>query len=52
MSPAVDAEVLLRENKVYMHKRCPEHGQFEALIYGDAEAFTQQTKYNKPGTIP
>lgn len=33
---AIDAKVLLRDNKVYMHKRCPEHDHFEALIYGDA----------------
>lgn len=48
----IDAKVLLRDNKVYMHKRCPEHGLFEALIYGDAQAYTEQSKYNKPGTIP
>ena len=49
---SVDAQVLLRDNKVYMRKRCPEHGQFEALIYGDAQAYTEQAKFNKPGTIP
>lgn len=48
----IDAKVLLRDNKVYMHKRCPEHGLFEALIYGDAQAYTEQSKYNNPGTIP
>jgi uncharacterized radical SAM superfamily Fe-S cluster-containing enzyme len=48
----IDAKVLLRDNKVYMHKRCPEHGQFEALIYGDAQAYTEQSRFNKPGTIP
>jgi uncharacterized radical SAM superfamily Fe-S cluster-containing enzyme len=48
----IDAQVLLRDNKVYMRKRCPEHGPFEALIYGDAEAYTSQSKYNKPGTVP
>ncbi len=35
-----------------MHKRCPEHGPFEALIYGDAQAYVEQARYNKPGTIP
>ncbi len=49
---AIDAKVLLRDNKVYMHKRCPEDGHFEALIYGDAQAYTAQSKFNKPGTIP
>lgn len=48
----IDAHILLRDNKVYMRKRCPEHGQFEALVYGDAEAYTSSTKFNKPGTIP
>ncbi len=48
----IDAHILLRDNKVYMRKRCPEHGQYEALVYGDAEAYTSSTKFNKPGTIP
>jgi uncharacterized radical SAM superfamily Fe-S cluster-containing enzyme len=48
----IDAHVLLRDNKVYMRKRCPDHGQFEALVYGDAEAYVNSGKYNKPGTIP
>ncbi len=48
----IDGHVILRDNKVYMRKRCPEHGQFESLIYGDAQAYTSTTKFNKPGTIP
>jgi len=48
----IDAQVILRNNKVYMRKRCPECGPFEALIYADAEAYTSFVKYNKPGTIP
>ena len=48
----IDAQILLRDNKVYMRKRCPQCGPFEALIYGDAEAYTAFGKYNKPGTIP
>lgn len=48
----IDAHILLRDNKVYMRKRCPQHGRFEALVYGDAEAYTASTKFNKPGTIP
>jgi uncharacterized radical SAM superfamily Fe-S cluster-containing enzyme len=48
----VDAQILLRDGKVYMRKRCPEHGRFEALIYGDAEAYTNQARFNKPGPIP
>ena len=48
----IDAKILLRDNKVYMRKRCPDHGHFEALIYADAQAYTNATKFNKPGTIP
>lgn len=48
----VDAHILLRDNKVYMRKRCPDHGQFETLVYADAQAYTSATKFNKPGTIP
>jgi uncharacterized radical SAM superfamily Fe-S cluster-containing enzyme len=48
----IDAHILLRDNKVYMRKRCPEHGIFETLIYGDAQAYTSSLKFNKPGTIP
>lgn len=48
----IDAQILLRDSKVYMRKRCPEHGQFEGLVYGDAEAYITHSKFNKPGTIP
>jgi len=48
----IDAQVLLRHNKVYMRKRCPQHGQFEALVYGDAQAYMANARFNKPGTIP
>ena len=27
----IDAHILIRDNKVFMRKRCPEHGQFECL---------------------
>lgn len=48
----IDAHVLLRENKVFLRKRCPEHGVFEALVFGDAELYTRIQPYNKPGTLP
>ena len=48
----IDAKIVLRDNKVYMRKRCPDCGPFEALIYSDAQAYTTQSRYNKPGTIP
>jgi len=48
----IDAHILLRDNKVYMRKRCPEHGPFEALVYGDAQAYCASAKFNKPGSVP
>jgi 7,8-dihydro-6-hydroxymethylpterin dimethyltransferase len=48
----LDAKILLRDNKVYMARRCPQCGPCEALIYGDAEAYVRLSRYNKPGTIP
>ncbi len=48
----IDGNVLIRNNKVYLRKRCPDHGTFEGLIYGDAQVYTNSSKFNKPGTIP
>lgn len=48
----IDAQIILRQNKVYMRKRCPACGPFESLVYGDAEAYVANARYNKPGTIP
>jgi len=48
----IDGHVLIRDGKVYMRKRCPDHGTFEGLVYSDAAAYTASSKFNKPGTIP
>ncbi|HEX6583713.1 MAG TPA: radical SAM protein [Thermoleophilaceae bacterium] len=48
----IEAEVNIRDNRVVMRKRCREHGEFEALIYSDAELYMSQLRYNKPGTLP
>jgi len=48
----IDAHVVIRGNKVYMRKRCPDHGLFEGLVYGDAGLYTSSSRFNKPGTIP
>jgi 7,8-dihydro-6-hydroxymethylpterin dimethyltransferase len=48
----IDAKILIRGNKVYMRKRCPDHGVFEGLVYGDAELYTSSSRFNKPGTMP
>jgi uncharacterized radical SAM superfamily Fe-S cluster-containing enzyme len=48
----VDAEVNVRAGKVYLRKRCRQHGGFEALVYGDAEMYLDSARFNKPGTFP
>jgi uncharacterized radical SAM superfamily Fe-S cluster-containing enzyme len=48
----VDAQVNIRGGKVYLRKRCKEHGWFEALVYGDAQMYLDSARFNKPGTIP
>ena len=48
----VDAEVNVRENKVFLRKRCRDHGGFEALLYSDAEMYMASLRFNKPGTFP
>ena len=48
----IDAQIIIRHNKVYMRKRCPEHGWFEGLISSDSEMYVDSIKYNKPGTMP
>jgi uncharacterized radical SAM superfamily Fe-S cluster-containing enzyme len=52
----LDAHVIVRNNKVYMRKRCDCEATggktIESLIYSDANAYIHNVRYNKPGTIP
>ena len=48
----VDAELCARDGRVVMRKRCPDHGEFEALIYGDAARYAEIQRYSKPGERP
>ncbi|TMC36076.1 MAG: radical SAM protein, partial [Chloroflexi bacterium] len=48
----IDAQILFRNNQVVMRKRCPSHGWFEALVFGDARLYAEIAPYNKPGTLP
>jgi 7,8-dihydro-6-hydroxymethylpterin dimethyltransferase len=48
----IDAEVNIRDDKVYLRKKCTEHGPFEALVYGDAQMYMDVQRFNKPGTLP
>ena len=48
----IDAQVLIRDNRVFMRKRCPDHGWFEGIISSDARMYVDSIGFNKPGTIP
>lgn len=48
----LDAEVNIRDNRVYLRKTCRQHGRFEALVYSDAQMWLDIQRFNKPGTIP
>ena len=48
----IDAQVIIRDNKVYMRKRCPDHDWFEGIISSDAQMYVDSIKFNKPGSIP
>lgn len=48
----IDAEVLARDGRIVLRKLCREHGEFEALVYSDADMYMAQQRYNKPGTLP
>jgi uncharacterized radical SAM superfamily Fe-S cluster-containing enzyme len=48
----IDAEVNARDNQVFLRKRCAEHREFEARVYGDAQMYVDAQRFNKPGTRP
>ena len=48
----IDAQIILRDGKVFMRKRCKDHGWFESLLSSDAEMYIDALKFNRPGTIP
>jgi hypothetical protein len=47
----LDAEVNARDGQVFLRKRCPEHGPFEARVYGDADQYVEVMRFNRPGTL-
>jgi hypothetical protein len=49
---SLPAEVLERDGRVLLCRTCPEHGRFEAVVYGDAARYAEIQRYNKPGEAP
>lgn len=48
----VDAKIVFQDEKVYMLKRCKEHGNSKVLIADDIEYYKNLRNYNKPSETP
>ncbi len=48
----VDAKIVFENDKVYMLKRCPEHGNSKVLIADDIPYYKNIRNYNKPSETP
>jgi 7,8-dihydro-6-hydroxymethylpterin dimethyltransferase len=48
----LDAELVESEGRVVLSRRCPDHGSFEAVVYGDAQRYVEIQRFSKPGEEP
>lgn len=48
----IDAKIVFDDNKVFMLKRCPEHGASKVLIADDIAYYKNIRNYNKPSETP
>lgn len=48
----VDAKIVFEDDKVYMLKRCPEHGASKVLIADDVAYYKNIRNYNKASEMP
>lgn len=48
----VEAKIVFEEDKVFMLKRCPDHGRQKVLIATDVEYYKNIRNYNKPSEYP
>src|SRR5918994_7430345 len=48
----LEAELAVRDGKVVLGRSCPDHGRFEAVVYGDVERYLDAQRFNKPGEEP
>ena len=48
----VDAKIVFEDEKVYMLKRCPEHGTSKVIIADDVAYYKNIRNYNKPSETP
>ncbi len=48
----LDAELVARDGRVVLVRECPDHGPFEAVVYGDADRYLEIQGFDKPGDSP
>ena len=48
----LDAELRERDGSVVLSRVCPDHGRFEAVVYGDAKRYLEIQRFDKPGESP
>src|SRR5690606_1429075 len=48
----IDAHLVLKQQQVFMQKRCPEHGHFEVVVSDDADYYVRSLTFTKPGQLP
>ena len=46
----IDAKIVIEDNKVYINKTCPTHGEQKHLLEEDAEYHLKKVLYDKPST--
>ena len=46
----IDAKIIEENGKVYIWKKCPEHGEFKDIYFSDAEIYKKWMKYRVIGT--
>src|SRR2546421_2609983 len=47
----VDAKIIVRDRRVYFHKRCPEHGTIEDFVCSDV-AYYDRHEFDQPARMP
>lgn len=48
----IDAQVRVKDEKVYMFKRCLAHGEFSSLVSSDINMYKHSLAFNRPGKVP
>ena len=48
----LSAELREDDGRVVLSRTCPDHGPFEAVVYGDVERYLEIQRFDKPGERP